>query len=75
MPGVKIGDGAIIASQSVITKDVSPYTTVGGNPAQVIRSRFSPEKIQQLCEEKWWNRPVDRGPFGPGTFSVVVAKN
>lgn len=60
MPGVKIGDGAIIASKSVVTKDVEPYTIVGGNPAKEIRKRFSEEKIKQLLDLKWWDWPVEK---------------
>lgn len=55
MPGVTIGDGAVIASCSVVTKDVEPYTIVGGNPARDIRKRFSEEHIQTLLEVKWWD--------------------
>ncbi|RAI92103.1 CatB-related O-acetyltransferase [Algoriphagus yeomjeoni] len=60
MPGVQIGDGAVIASKSVVTKNVEPYTIVGGNPAQEIRKRFSDEKIEQLLKLKWWNWPIER---------------
>lgn len=59
MPGVKIGDGAIIGSKSVVTKDVEPYSIVGGNPAKLIRKRFSEEKIAELLEMKWWDWPID----------------
>lgn len=55
MPGVQIGDGAIIASHSVVTKDVSPYTVVGGNPARVIKQRFDDEMIELLTNLKWWD--------------------
>lgn len=55
MPGVKIGDGAIIASRSVVTKDVEPYSIVGGNPAQLIRKRFDEQTIDKLTELAWWN--------------------
>lgn len=55
MPGVKIGDGAVIGSCSVVVKDVEPYTVVGGNPAREIRKRFSEEHIQALLEVKWWD--------------------
>ncbi|WP_367990266.1 type B chloramphenicol O-acetyltransferase [Vibrio sp. NTOU-M3] len=54
MPGVKVGDGAIIASRAVVTKDVEPYQVVGSNPAKHIRYRFSPTQINQLLEMKWW---------------------
>ncbi len=60
MPGVKIGDGAIIGSKSVVTKDVEPYSVVGGNPAKLIRKRFSDEKIAELLETKWWDWPVGK---------------
>lgn len=60
MPGVKIGDGAIIGSKSVVTKDVEPYSIVGGNPAKLIRKRFSEQRIADLLEMKWWNWPVEK---------------
>ncbi|PIS01283.1 MAG: hypothetical protein COT84_03185 [Chlamydiae bacterium CG10_big_fil_rev_8_21_14_0_10_35_9] len=55
MPGVNIGDGAIIAARSVVTKNVPPYTIVGGNPAQILKKRFSDDIIDQLQKIKWWN--------------------
>lgn len=60
MPGIKIGDGAIIASKSVITKDVEPYSIVGGNPAKLLKKRFSDEKIAELLEMKWWDWEIDK---------------
>ena len=60
MPGVKIGDGAIIASNATVVRDVAPYAIVGGNPAQEIRKRFSPEEIARLLEIKWWDWEVER---------------
>ncbi|WP_440898063.1 Vat family streptogramin A O-acetyltransferase [Amphibacillus sp. Q70] len=54
MPGVKIGDGAIIGAKSVVTKDVEPYTIVGGNPAKQIKKRFAESKIKELLQIKWW---------------------
>lgn len=56
MDGIKIGDGAIIAAGSVVVKDVSPYTIVGGNPARVIRKRFSDSQIEFLSKIQWWNK-------------------
>ena len=55
MPGVNIGDGAIIAAKSVVTSNVLPYTIVGGNPAKLIRQRFDDAIIQALLEIAWWN--------------------
>lgn len=60
MPGVRIGDGAIIATKSVVTKDVAPYAIVGGNPANEIRKRFSEEAIKELLEIRWWDWPIEK---------------
>ena len=60
MAGVHIGDGAIIAANSTITKDVEPYTIVGGNPAKKIRKRFSEDVITKLLELKWWNWNMEK---------------
>lgn len=60
MPGVKIGHGAIISSQSVVTGDVPAYAIVGGNPAKVIRYRFDAETIAKLEDIAWWNWPVEK---------------
>ncbi len=55
MPGVRIGDGAIVAACSVVAKDVEPYTVVGGNPARPIKKRFGVELISLLLELRWWD--------------------
>jgi virginiamycin A acetyltransferase len=60
MPGIQVGDGAIIASQSVVTRSVEPYTVVGGNPAQEIRKRFKKSIIQELLEICWWDWEIDK---------------
>lgn len=55
MSGVHIGDGSIIAANAVVTKDVEPYTVVGGVPAKMIKKRFSDEIIEVLEQMQWWN--------------------
>ncbi|MDE6786029.1 MAG: CatB-related O-acetyltransferase [Muribaculaceae bacterium] len=55
LAGVKIGDGAIIGARAVVTKDVPPYSIVGGIPAKVIRKRYSPDIIEQLLSLRWWD--------------------
>ena len=57
MSGVTIGDGAVIAAGSLVTKDVEPYAIVGGCPAKLIKKRFDDETINQLLEIKWWDLP------------------
>lgn len=60
MPGVKIGDGAIIAAKSVVVNDVAPYTIFGGNPAKCIRQRFDDEVIRSLLQVAWWNWDIEK---------------
>lgn len=60
MPGVKIGNGAIISSRSVVVSDVAPYTVVGGNPARLIRQRFAAETIAELESMAWWDWPIEK---------------
>ena len=55
MPGLQIGDGAIVATRAVVTKDVPPYAIVGGNPARVIRTRFDDPTIAALLQIRWWD--------------------
>lgn len=55
LPGIEIGHGAIIGGGSVVTKNVEPFSIVGGNPAKVIRKRFTNEKIEELLQLEWWN--------------------
>ncbi len=57
MPGVKVGDGAIIAACSVVAKDVPPYTVFGGNPARQLKCRFDPELTSLLLAFRWWDLP------------------
>jgi virginiamycin A acetyltransferase len=60
MPGVKIGNGAIISSRSVVTSDVPAYTIAGGNPAKIIKKRFPEETIATLEKLAWWNWPIEK---------------
>lgn len=60
MPGVTIGDGAVIAAKSVVSRDVPPYAVVAGNPARVVRQRFDDETVARLLAIGWWNWPVEK---------------
>ena len=55
LDNITIGDGAVIAAGSIVTKDVPPYAIVGGNPAKIIKYRFAPELIARFLKTKWWN--------------------
>jgi virginiamycin A acetyltransferase len=60
LSGITIGDGAIIAANAVVTKNVEPYTIVGGNPAKLLKKRFSDEAISKLLSIEWWNWEIDK---------------
>ncbi|TLU65218.1 CatB-related O-acetyltransferase [Thalassotalea litorea] len=59
LDGVKIGDGAIIAANAVVTKDVPPYAIVTGVPAKINSYRFEKERINELLKLKWWDLPIE----------------
>ena len=60
LPGVHIGDGAVVGANSVVSKDVPPYHVVGGNPVKVIRKRFDDKTIALLLKIKWWDWPAEK---------------
>ncbi|HMP30547.1 MAG TPA: CatB-related O-acetyltransferase [Saprospiraceae bacterium] len=60
MAGVTVGDGAIIAANATVIKDVAPYTIVGGNPAQQIKKRFDEDTISKLLSLKWWDWDIEK---------------
>lgn len=59
LPGVHIGDGAIIGAYSVVGRSVPPYTIVIGNPAKELRKRFDEELIEMMLQWKWWDKPIE----------------
>lgn len=71
MPGVTVGDGAIVASRSVVVTDVPPYTIVGGNPATQIKQRFAPETVSALLKIRWWNWEAEKITRNLGSIRSV----
>jgi acetyltransferase-like isoleucine patch superfamily enzyme len=73
MPEVnRIGDGAVIGAGAVVSKDVPPYAVVLGNPARVVKYRFSPDVIARLLEEKWWDKDLSELAGQIGEFQVPL---
>jgi len=69
--GIQIGTGAIVAAGSVVVKDIPPYAVVGGNPARVIRYRFSDDQIALLLASEWWCWPIEKVIRNVGNFSAI----
>ena len=73
MPQVtNIGDGAVIGAGSVVVKDVPPYAVVGGNPAKIIRYRFSPETVDKVIASQWWTKDIDELKKNEQEFSAFL---
>jgi len=68
MPGIRIGHGAVIGSRALVTRDVEPYSIVGGNPARPIRTRFTEAEIVMLLEMAWWDWPLKQIRDGMDLF-------
>ena len=60
LPGVRIGDGAVIGANSVVGSDIPPYTVASGNPCRVVRPRFGPDLTAYLLDLKWWDWPPEK---------------
>jgi len=60
LPGVTIGHGAIIGAGSIVTKSVPPYAIVSGNPAEIVKYRFTHEEINELLDLQWWDWPIEK---------------
>lgn len=71
MGGVTIGDGAVVAAGSIVTKDVPPYAIVGGIPAKVIRYRYNQDTINSLLQIKWWDKDLQWIKNNAGLFSEI----
>ena len=71
MDGIQIGDGAIVAAGSVVTKNVEPYTIVGGIPAKPIKKRFSEDQVKKLMALKWWDWEFEKVQQESGLFKDI----
>lgn len=69
--GVTIGDGAVVASGAVVTKDVAPFTIVGGTPAKFIKKRFSEDIISEIVQSKWWDKEIQYLKNNTNSFDSI----
>jgi chloramphenicol O-acetyltransferase type B len=60
LPGVTVGDGAVIVAGAVVEEDVPPYAILAGSPARIVRYRFDPDTVAKLLAIRWWDWPDDR---------------
>jgi virginiamycin A acetyltransferase len=73
LPGIKIGDGAVIGAGSVVTKDVSPFCIHAGNPAKFIRKRFEEDVIELLLQMKWWDWSLEQMKANKDLFEIDLS--
>lgn len=72
LPSVRsIGDGAVVGASAVVARDVPPYAIVQGNPGRVVGYRFSPQKIAELLQSRWWEKSLDELRDDPGFFAPI----
>lgn len=75
LAGVKVGHGAVIGANAVVTKDIEPFSIAFGNPAKVYRLRFHPDVIDQMLEIKWWDWSFDKMKRNKEFFELDISCN
>ena len=74
LPGVSLGSGAAVGAGSIVTKDVPPFAIVVGNPARVLRLRFTERVVEELLAIAWWDWPHERLGVAMGDFRALGAE-